>query len=315
MVLAESQWVLSEPLINVSNNLIIIIIILLVIGIVVYFYYNYNNNNNDNDMMENYHVQPTGLSSDKKCVRFNNVIKCNIYNDDNYNSSERSSHKASGNSCAIKTPKKSNRTDKMRKLSKMDKINVDDILSEYSEPQDPGTLPGQNKCNPKIDIDLEDDDDRRVIKHNPNIVPSNLEQINPEDTWDASFGLPLMSKTEKKDFFDRMQKNWKKYESAISDFSKYQTDRSTVIETETTIDPFKPDHRSNQLKGRAIKDVYDEQVAGYKAKPKAIKKKTASQVIYDNESELNGGNIPGTDLFGFDGVNDAYKTAAFGNEF
>jgi len=92
-------------------------------------------------------------------------------------------------------------------------------------------------------------------------------------------------------------------------------DRSTIIQTETTINPFRPDHRSKSLRGRAVKDIYDEQVAGPKAKPKRVKKRTQTGVVYENESELNGGIISGTKMYGFDGINDSHKTAAFGNEF
>src|SRR5277367_150470 len=110
-----------------------------------------------------------------------------------------------------------------------------------------------------------------------------------------------------------MQQNHKKYEKSVSEFAKYQTDRSTLIQTDTTINPFKPDHRSDQLKGKTVKEIYDTQVAGPRAKPKKIKKKTTNGTTYVDESELNGGAISGTEnLHGFDGIGDSHKTAAFG---
>ena len=38
-------------------------------------------------------------------------------------------------------------------------------------------------------------------------------------------------------------------------------------------------------------------------------------IIYENESELNGGKIKDSNLCGFDGVTDGFKSADFGNEF
>jgi hypothetical protein len=285
-----------------SNNPFIIIFIFVIIGIVIYCYYNYKNPN-ANDFVSDvdsgkYQIQKQkNMSKPKhklkpkpktKQVRFNDNIKYNFYN------------RSASNRSASLSPAQ---------------IYVDDIMSED------GGLSSYEKYNspkckrsPKtfVEIDLDDD----VVALDTNVMPSNLDQTNPEETWDASFGLPLMSNNEKKDYFDKMQKNHKRYEKSLSEFTKYQTDSSTIIKTETTIDPFKPDHRSESLKGRAIKDIYDEQVAGPKAKPKRVKRRSSSRVIYEDESELNGGAIPGTNnLHGYDGVNETQKTAAFGNEF
>lgn len=191
-----------------------------------------------------------------------------------------------------------------RSSSTSDKKYVDKLVSDIIS----DNKVGQEDDNKSfVEIDLEN-----------NVVPSGISDPyhNPEDTWDASFGLPLMSKDEKNKYFSKMQKNHKEYGKSMSEFTKYQTDNSTLIKTDITIDPFKPEHKSATLKGKTIKEIYDEQVAGPKAVPKKIKKKTPSKTIYENESEMNGGEISGTDgLHGFDGVTGSHKSASFGNEF
>jgi hypothetical protein len=211
----------------------------------------------------------------KKKVRFDDDVEYNIYK--KYSSSHSSSHSNSPKCLSS-----------IYDDTKIDSISTNSSISDVS---------GEN-------------DDPNYKIH-----PSNLEQIDPEDTWDASFGLPLMSKEEKNEYFNKMQQNFKTYSNAVDDFGKYQMDRSTVIETDVTINPFKPDHRSHQLKGKPIKEIYDEQVAGPKAKPKKIKSITNTGITYDDESELNGGKLMGGNLIGFDGVTGSHKSASFGNEF
>jgi len=137
-------------------------------------------------------------------------------------------------------------------------------------------------------------------------------EIEPEKTWDCNFGLPLMSKEQKQKFVSKMQKNYKNYQKSLGQFSAYQTDNKTLIHSETKIDPF-----SNQQKliGRPIKDIYDEQVSGPKAIPKKIKHRTESMVVYADENEMNGGNIKGTKLRGYDSTSSKYKSASFGDDF
>jgi len=186
-------------------------------------------------------------------------------------------------------------------------INVDDILSDTSDSR-------------KKDIDLDEIITGGSLTSECEIrcrvVPSNMDTKDPEETWFSSFGLPLMSAQEKESFTKKMKKNHDNYQKSMGEFTKYQMDDSTVIKTDITIDPFKPEKRNNKsLQGKAIKDIYDQQVAGPRARPKIIKKKTDTCTIYENESELNGGKIKGTNLCGFDGISDSYKSAAFGNEF
>ena len=169
------------------------------------------------------------------------------------------------------------------------KININEILSE-------------NENTPKI---------------NPagNIIPSNFDQIDPNDKWDSSFGLPLLEKKEQAAYFVKMMDNYKNYKNTLDKFGQYLTDQSTIIKTETTIDPFKPSVRSSQLNEMTVQDIYDEQVAGPQIVQKKIKERTDSGIVYFDESEMNGGKMKGTNLSGFNGVDDRWESAAFGNGF
>ncbi|XWV26076.1 hypothetical protein QJ857_gp1004 [Tupanvirus soda lake] len=274
----------------ISNNIILIIFILIVIGIVVYFYYNYKNAST----IQSGNVHVTTKDKHAKKVRFNNNVEYNTYKN-KFSTSNCLSDSVSNSQ--IMSPQNRN------------KIDVDSIFSS-------GLSSDSNQ-----EIDLVDDNSVSSVSsvRSPSpmqtICPSNLDQSDPEAMWDASFGLPLMTKEDKKKFISKMQKNHKDFQKSLGQFTQYQMDDSTIIKNDTTIDPFKPDHRSKSLKGRTVKEIYDEQVAGPKAKPKRIKTQTATTTIYEDETEINGGKIKGTNLHAFDGINDGFKTAAFGNEF
>ena len=195
------------------------------------------------------------------------------------------------------------------------KINVDSIFSASSCGTADCTSSQQEIDLMENSIDLSSNSQSPSAITKSNVCPSNLVQTDPEAMWDASFGLPLMNKEDKKKFVSKMQKNHKDFQKSLGQFTQYQTDNRTLIKTDITIDPFKPQHQSKSLKGRTVKDIYDQQVAGPKAKPKRIKSRTATTVIYENEAEMNGGKIKGTNLCGFDGTNDGFKSAEFGNEF
>lgn len=210
---------------------------------------------------------------------------------------------------------------KINKLPSPRKVHFNDYVEEryyVNDQPDSDSMPALEPvdnigANNNILVEIDDD----LGTYGGDKLNSN--NFDPDtkntDTWDSSFGLPLMNPDEKKRFFEKMQQNHKKFGQSMDEFTAYKTDRSTIIKTETTIDPFKPDHRSEFLQGKPISDIYDSQVSTIKAKPKNVKKKTSNQIIYEEESELNGGHINGTSLYGFDGVVDDYKTAAFGNEF
>ena len=168
---------------------------------------------------------------------------------------------------------------------------------------------------PKIDNILKENESTPKINLAGNIIPSNFDIINPNQQWDSSFGLPLMDKKEQAAFFAKMMDNYGKYTDTLDKFGQYVTDQSTIIKTETTIDPFKPTVRSAQLAGKTVQEIYDEQVRGPQAIPKKIKARTDHGIVYQNESELNGGKMRGTDLVGVNQLGDTWESAAFGNGF
>ena len=258
-----------------SNNIYLIIFILVIIAIIVYFYY-HNKNTSTTDIVVHKEEKIDKKPAKKK------IQKKVRFNDDMID--VYSAHAIKSDT---KYPKR-----KLRKKKK--NIDVDKIVG--------------SDC--RREVDLED-----ILPQESKVVPMNLDTTDPEQAWYSNFGLPLMAADEKKKFYAKMQKNHKNYENALGEFTKYQTDSSTIIKTDTTINPFAPEKRSNRLKGKAIKDIYDEKTAGPKAKPKKIRKRTDAGVTYEDESEMNGGFVCGSTLHGFDGVNDDYKMAAFGNEF
>lgn len=143
----------------------------------------------------------------------------------------------------------------------------------------------------------------------------SMNDLDANNTWDSSFGIPLMNKDEKKKYFNKVQKNFIDYGKSMSEFEKYLTDRSTIIQTETTIDPFKPDHRSGSLENKTIQEIYDQQTAGPKAKPMKIKSNHDYQTIYDNDSEMNTGQLNGSNLKAYDNFGSAYPSRLRGCEY
>ena len=144
-------------------------------------------------------------------------------------------------------------------------------------------------------------------------IDSILSSEPPAPT--QSYGQPLVDANIKKAYYAKLQENYKNYEKSIGEFVKYQTDDSLIIKTDTYIDPFKPESRSNNYKGKAIKDIYDNMVAGPKAKPRKIKKITTNEVVYEDESELNGGRLRGCVVRSYDNMPNAYQQATFSHDF
>lgn len=279
----------------ISNNIILIIVILIAVGIIAYFYYNYKNSSS---IPEDNHVV---IQNDKKTkkntkrVRFNKNVKYNTYKFDSTSDNNKKSDTSTSSYIFTQNGQS--------------KIDVDSIFD---------SITSSDTCSlGKLDIEIDNNkkDDYSIIEEHTNISSGNHEKTEPEEMWDANFGLPLMNQDEKKKYIEKMKKNHKEYEKSLGQFTKYQMDNSTLIKTDITIDPFKPGHKSSSLKGKTVREIYDQQVAGPKPIPKKIKAKTANNIIYEDESELNGGVIKGTNLRGFDGINNGYKSAAFGNEF
>lgn len=275
----------------ISERIFNILIMLAVIIIVLYFYFN------SDEIGVIPRAKPEHFSTPDKKVRFDDNVKYIYY--DKLGPSKTSRIKT-----RIKTPYAKTFYDVNSDSSEID---VDEVLSEITNPEK--NIPEPNPLKHSVP---NEDYSPRSTKH---VLPSNLEFNNPEDKWDSSFGIPLMNPKEQADYFVKMMNNYKKYGTAVGDFYEYQTDNSTLIKSDVFIDPFKPSTKSKNLKGVAVSEIYDESVKGPVAKPKKIKSINGSTVVYEDESEMNGGKIMGTNLSGFNGYAESHRPASFGNEF
>jgi hypothetical protein len=175
----------------------------------------------------------------------------------------------------------------------------------------------QHQTNNSIDVDSicypsESCNESDMDKSETVICPSNLDR--QDDLWDAQFGLPLVDEKSKRKSINKIKHEHDKYGKSLGKFNSYQMDKNTIIKTDTTIDPFKSENR-HLLQGKSIGDIYDKQVSGPKAPPKKILRRSSSSVIYENESDMNGGVLNGTTLHGYDGSAGGFQSANFENEF
>lgn len=275
----------------VSNNIILIIIILIVAGFIIGFYFNYTkkkNVNKDDDLNTSDNQLP---ANKKKKVRFNDKVSYDLSNE-----SKKKSKIDVDSICSLYSPNNSDSSNSQSNNSDSNSYNQE--MSNLSESSNRGS----------------DQKSETPIAPNTAVLPSNLEQIDPKEIWNSNFGLPLIDQNEKEKYMSQMKKNHENYVKSMGQFTQHVMDDKTVIKTDTSIHPF--DEADKQVfKGKKIKDIYDDQTSGPKAKPKKIKYKTPSSIIYENEVDINGGYIKGTNLHGYDGINDGYKLASFGNEF
>lgn len=229
-----------------------------------------------------------GAGPNKKQVRFNNKVKMNTY-----------SRRNPIRSVSPSRPQRNPREDKL------DRLDVDDILSEiYSEENSDSDLRSQSRSNSK------------PIRKPLEIKPANDDLDDEEESWDSAFGMPLMEEYEKKKYIANLNKSNASYGKSLGEFAQHQLDDSTLIKTDTTIDRFKPPStQKSRFGGKTIGDIYDEQTAGPIARPKRIKSRTADMTTYENESELNGGLIKGSNLLGFEAGGSSHQMADFGDQF
>ncbi|ANB50704.1 hypothetical protein [Powai lake megavirus] len=264
------------------------ILIFIILAIVLYFFYqnirscksteNFKKTKNMKNKSKKIQSQKT-----KKKVRFNDDIEYNIYSDKSSTDIMASPYRTSDS------------------IYDTNKIDVDIVLSQISSDSVMSNESSISNRSPHDDC------------INNKVVPSNLPFENAEDLWHSSFGKPLLSQNEKNKFSEKIKQDHQEYEKCLGQFSKYQMDNNTIIKTDVTIDPFKKSDE-NKLKNIAVKDIYDSQVAGPRIKSKNIKTTNNHSTIYEDESEMNGGYIKGTQLHGFDGTSN-FKSAAFDSEF
>jgi hypothetical protein len=181
-----------------------------------------------------------------------------------------------------------------------DKVDVyDPDLSE--------TAAALSDTDSDIEFDIADEtnsyDYDKIKTHN---------SVNVSNNWDDSFGIPLMSKDEKRNFAQKMQKNHKQYTKSMGKIDKFVNDKSNVIMSTPQVDPHISD---KQLLGKSVSEIYDSQVTSVKAVPMKIKKLASGQIVYENENENNGGKLQDSNLYGYDSKGSTYKLSTFGDEF
>lgn len=101
----------------------------------------------------------------------------------------------------------------------------------------------------------------------------------------------------------------KEYQKSLIKYKKFQ-DNDKLLKCSPKIDL-----KSSKLLGKSIGEIYDDLVTGPEAKPKKIVKQKGSFIVYDDESENNGGYIKGTNIRAFDDKFLEKKTCKFTNEF
>lgn len=193
----------------------------------------------------------------------------------------------------------------INKINNFDYLDNNDSVSDYCSGD---SISKNNRFCNKNKLDNE------CPKINKNICPiSNCVQSDNDDNkpWDHIFGQPLLPDEEKNKYYDNMKKEYENINKSMCKYGDYITDKSTIIETDVTINPFGSEKK---FTGKTIKEIYDKKVQGPKFKSKKIIKKTPSEIFYCNENELNGGEIIGSNLCAYD-ENKKYRNANFCHEF
>lgn len=293
----------------ISNNIITIIIVLIMIGVIVYFYYNCKNSAiGNNAMVSKNDISVTTNNKSTKKVRFNNNIKYNTYK----------KNPILSDTIDVLSPKANINIDNI--YSPISKIDVDSIFTSIGKNSSYDSI-NVNRLNKSNNLLSPTNESVRSINNsesnnsenlystipyskNNNLWTHDFKNNEPEELWDANFGLPLMDKNEKQKYIKEMHKNHKEYQKSLGKFTQYQTDDNTLIQTDTTINPFKPTKCNQSLKGLTVREIYDKQVAGPITKSKKIKSRSDNKITYENEIEMNGGKIKGTNMCAFDNSNE-----------
>jgi hypothetical protein len=143
------------------------------------------------------------------------------------------------------------------------------------------------------------------------VSPINAEQV--DKGWDANFGVPLATSKETAKHINKIKKEHEDYQKSLGKFTRHQTDNDILIKSDVTIDPFDPKNKSRVV-NKTVQEIYDDCTKAPQAKPKRVLKTTPLSVVYENESEMNGGRIRGTRLSGYDKLNKQ-QIADFGDAF
>lgn len=126
-----------------------------------------------------------------------------------------------------------------------------------------------------------------------NIVSTSSEPESPspeENQWASNFNSSLIDKKESDAYYKKIMKENCDTLKSMDEYNNFK-DKKKYIQKKKTF---------NNLEGQTLKDIYDDQVSNVSAIPKRVKEVKDGEVIYDSESENNGGNVLESNLFAYD---------------
>lgn len=140
-------------------------------------------------------------------------------------------------------------------------------------------------------------DYKQVPKINVDSILSSSSESPAENQWDSNFNSSLIDKGESDAYYEKILKE---NNIALKSMDKYTNfkDKKKYMESKK---------KFSQLEGQTIKDIYDDQVSNISAIPKKIKNVRDNEIIYDDESENNGGNVLESNLFAYDKKSNLFE--------
>jgi len=296
----------------VIKHIVIIILLFFIIGSAIYYYYQDD-------------PSAAGLfrRNDHPSYRMNMSRNVNpIMNNNSYCSPGDSS-------CRRETPGKK----KVRFNDEVDMKTFDPLKPSFAKipfNDNKSAWQNMNEFNPRkrigdgFDFGTRTRDDGPNSGYDNNFNPkpisaaSNSIMVDEEDgNWDDLFKTDIMAKIP-----------LSAYETPNT--ARMTIDKNIIIEPETKIQRHKKIQKNPLLSltkydrdipkefvGVSIKDIYDQKTQGPKAIPKILKSSSENKWEYEKESELNGGALRDSSLFGYEKLDqiDMYKGLSYDDEF
>ena len=267
------------------TNAMWIVLIIIIAGVIAFLYYYAINK--PTTVIKKKIPKNIPKKKSKKRVRFNSDVDYKTFTKDSVSVSNKPLNASSSKRLRSPVLPKKHVSNSSETSIKSETSNTSETFSDQSF------------------IDLSD--------YEPEIIASNYTKSDENDQWDSTFGVPLADKNMTTKFRKQLESEHNDYTKSLGSFAKYQTDDSTLIKTDTTIDIF-DSRNKDKLKGKTIAEIYDQQVAG----PKIISKKPIGIVdgitAYENENPMNGKSVLGSGLSSYNSGNNMVN-ASFGNDF
>lgn len=266
------------------NNVLVLIIIITIIGVVAYLYYYYENENDT--ISSDIYNKKTEKNEKKKKVTFRKEIEYKTY------------------PVPKSILKNKNQDNYLQPIN-----NLSDTSSEQSEI----FKKKENTENSEITENSENTESTERSLIDMDEIFDNCSEKTSND-WNDNFGSVLASDYEKSAINKKIKKEHDMYFKSMGMFSDYLSNNDNITEVRK-IDPFDPKNQ-DELSGLTIGEIYDNQVSSnFIAKPKKIKHIDSSMTIYEDESVINGGMMEGSNIKGYDNINNIHESANFSNGF